>query len=118
MHRHQVIISMKEITVEGISHMQEIATMIQEQWVGFNLGTIRTVATHIHLLLLLPRQVLDGMGTLHTLGTMLVATSLHRMHPSNSGSSNNLIVPILLEAGHLRQDPVRVHSSRRTVIAP
>jgi len=112
--RRRQIISIQEITAEGNNHMQETATTIQEERVGIHLETIIVVATHIHHILLLRHRVLDDMGNpLHMLGGMVGATNLHHMQQPNSGSSNNLIVPIL-EVGRLLQDLIPGLSSHRT----
>ena len=117
MHCHQVI-SIQEIIVEDIIHMQEIATTIQEEQAGMNLDTTRIAAMHIHHILLLHHRVLDDMGNpCRTLGGIVGPTSLHHMPQISRGSSNNLIVPIL-EVGRLRQGLIHDHSSHTTAMAP
>jgi hypothetical protein len=114
---HQVI-NIQEIIAEDNSHMQEIATVIRGEWVGINLDTIRIVATHILHILLLHHRVMDDMGNPHLmLGGIVGPTSLHHMEQPSSGSSNNLIVPIL-EAVRLLQGLIHDHSSHKTAMAP
>ena len=106
MHCHQVI-SIQEIITEDINHMQEIRE-----------DTTTIVAMHIHHILLLHHQVMGDMGNPHrTLGEIVGPTSLHHMQRLSSGSSNNLIVPIL-EVGRLLQGLIHDHSSPKTAMAP
>lgn len=114
---HQVI-SIQEIIVGGNNHMRETAAATQEERADIHLDTIRIVATHIHRILLLRHRVLDDMGNPpRMLGCMVVGpTSLHHMQEPNSGSSNNLLVPIL-KVGYLLLDLIPDRSSHRTATA-
>lgn len=90
MHIHQIIISMEgqgllnmtAVAMEGnnLTHIPEIATTILEEGFHLHLYTIKTVAVHIHHIMLLHHQARDSFGGPHQ------DTSLHHME-CNSGSS-------------------------------
>jgi hypothetical protein len=114
--------NMNKVTEEGnkVTHMQEMATMMQEAGFHLHMDTSRLVATCIHHNQLLPHRVLDCMGNPRQciLGFVVEATSpLHMVDP-NSGSNNHILHMLeegLMEADNHPQELIHDCSNHRTV---